>query len=130
MSSSLRKATRLISVSIAAATGLANIAHATPIGIEEYKNHGQYVSEVAKTKDLGNENHGYYVRQAAKQQGGGISAQQYVGSVSPLNSQSTLSSGQNVSSPLIVPEPGAWLLLSSGFVGLLLWHLWWRRIFC
>ena len=129
MPSPLRKATLLISISIAAAVGLAGIAHATPIGIDEYKNHGQYVSEVAKTKDLGSENHGYYVSQAAKQRGGGVSAREYVGSVSPLNSQSTISSALSVSSPLSVAEPGAWLLLSTGFVGLLLWNLWWRQIF-
>ena len=57
-------------LSIASVAGLAGLASASPIEFDEYKNHGQYVSEVAKTKPgPGTENHGYYVSEAARNGG-------------------------------------------------------------
>ena len=44
------KYSTLVILSIASVAGLAGLASASPIEFDEYKNHGQYVSEVAKTK--------------------------------------------------------------------------------
>ena len=93
-------------LSIASVAGLAGLASASPIEFDEYKNHGQYVSEVAKTKPgPGTENHGYYVSEAAK-----------TGGLSSLNVQSTTTSVQSV------PEPGSLLLLGAGLLALVIWH--------
>ena len=98
------KYSTLVILSIASVAGLAGLASASPIEFDEYKNHGQYVSEVAKTKPgPGTENHGYYVSEAAK-----------TGGLSSLNVQ-----GTTVQS---VPEPGSLLLLGAGLLALVIWH--------
>ena len=92
-------------LSIASVAGLAGLASASPIEFDEYKNHGQYVSEVAKTKPgPGTENHGYYVSEAARNGG--------------LNSLNT----QSITPVQSVPEPGSLLLLGAGLLALVIWH--------
>ena len=80
MAFSLRQATLLVGVSIAATVGLASMANAIPLG----------VSEIAKNHELdeGAKNHGAVVSEAAQHHGGGVSQ---------LNSQNTFSSSQGTS---------------------------------
>ena len=99
------KYSTLVILSIASVAGLAGLASASPIEFDEYKNHGQYVSEVAKTKPgPGTENHGYYVSEAARNGG--------------LNSLNT----QSITPVQSVPEPGSLLMLVAGLLALAIWH--------
>lgn len=131
MSSSLRKASLLVGVSIAAAVGFAGMANATPFG----------VSEIARNHELdeGAKNHGAIVSEAAKHHGGGVSllnsqstfsssqgislnSQSTVSSQNTLSPETAFSSPQSVSSPQSIPEPGILLMLSAGLCGVALWH--------
>lgn len=123
---SLRNATLLVSLSIAATVGFSGIAGAAPLGIDD----------IAKNRELdeGVKNHGAVVSEAARHHGGGNSARRSSGSIAPLNSGSTLAVGgtlfsaehspgvvallasQNtLSSPQSIPEPRTLLLLCAGF---------------
>lgn len=85
-----------------AVIGLSPLASAVPFGLSEKENHGEYVSEAAKTKTDGNANHGSYVSTVAKS---GITG-----------TTGTISSVQSV------PEPSTLLLLGVAFVVFAVWH--------
>ena len=128
MPSSMRKSTLLLVSCIAAAAGFVDIGNATPFGIDAIaRNH---------ELDEGAKNHGAVVSAAAKHHGGGVSTEPLGEGLAPVNFQSTISSSASSLqivrategvSLTTIPEPGIFLLLSTGLVGFLLWSLWWYR---
>jgi hypothetical protein len=95
------KKSTLAVLSMATFAGLAGVATAAPLGIE---NHGAVVSEAATSKgELGSQTHGSYVSEVAR--GAGFGSQ---------NIQSNSNS---------VPVSGSTLILfAAGFVALAVWH--------
>jgi hypothetical protein len=83
-----------------AVIGLSSFASAIPI-----ENHGEYVSDAAKTKTDGTANHGSYVSDVAKS---GITG----------TTSTTVQS---------VPEPSALLLLGAAFLVFAVWHQRFRK---
>jgi len=88
-----------------AVIGLSSLASAKPFDLSDKENHGEYVSEAAKTKTDGTANHGSYVSDVAKS---GITG----------TTSTTVQS---------VPEPSALLLLGAAFVVFAVWHQRFRK---
>jgi len=110
----MMKIATLVGLSLfATVIGLSPLASAKPFGLSEKENHGEYVSEAAKTKTDGTANHGSYVSDVAKS---GISGT--TGSLTPQVTTATVQS---------VPEPGTLLLLGVGFVLFAGWYAWRQR---
>jgi hypothetical protein len=100
----MMKIATLVGLSLfTAVIGLSPLASAKPI---EKENHGEYISEAAKTKTDGNANHGSYVSTVAKS-----------GVTGSVTTQGTISS-----SVQSIPVSASTLLLfGAGFLALAVW---------